>query len=226
MVRVDLLPGRTPGSGERVDQRTSVLHPVVLVKRMDDGAGVPPGRRRISLSWMRLPRDRVDRSRCRASRTAPPERLAGAAQPERVVACLSPRGPVPGHGHRLQEPQPAEEFVSVGPHRRRRAVRRHQVPQELRHRRHLRARRVRYPVRHQSAPDLLHPADPRHHQRIDIPPVLRHRTNLPGPSRLPMTRDSSTKPNQAGTARNRRAAWLPVTARDNPEERRKNPDLG
>src|SRR5712691_4023320 len=57
VVRVKLLTGNTPASRERVDQRTPMLHPVMLIERMNHGACVPPGRNRVGLGGMGLSRD-------------------------------------------------------------------------------------------------------------------------------------------------------------------------
>ena len=116
MVRVDLVPG-TPGSRERADQRTAVLCPVILIERMDHGTRVPAGRRRVRLGLVRLPRDRVHRSRGRTVTAALPRRLPGPGQPERVIAGFGSRRPVPRDLHRVQEPDPAEELERVRAHR-------------------------------------------------------------------------------------------------------------
>jgi len=155
-----LLARPAAGRGERVDQWAAVLHPVILVKRMDHGAGVTAGRRRIGAGGIGLPGDRVDRSRRRAVPPPLPWRLACLSQPERVVASLGPCRPIPRHSYCLQEPEPAEELIGIGTYRRRRAVARCEITQELRHRRHLGAGPVHQPVGHWSLRDLLDPAGP------------------------------------------------------------------
>jgi hypothetical protein len=175
VVRVEVLVRPAAGRGERVDQRAAVLHPVILIKRMDHGAGVTAGRRRIGAGRIGLPGDRVDRSRRRAVLPPLPRRLAYLSQPERVVASLGPCRPIPRHSYCLQEPEPAEELVGIGTYRRRRAVARCEITQELRHRRHLGAGPVHQPVGHWSLRDLLDPAGPWHYQLGDVPFLLaRH----------------------------------------------------
>ena len=167
--RFNLPVAATAGGRERIEQRPAVHGPVVLIEGVDHRASVPPGRHCIGHVGIRLARYRVDGAWRGRVRPSPPWRLVGLSQPQRVISRLRPRRPVPRDLDRGQEPQPAQQFVAVGPQRGQRGIARRHLAQEVADRWHFLARGIDNLERHLAIGALRHPPCPRDHQLGDIP---------------------------------------------------------
>jgi hypothetical protein len=123
--------------GKRVDQRTAVHLPVVLIERPDRCASMAPGPRRVVSPGWRLASKRVHGAGGRGIRPARPGGLLDSLEPQGEVTGLGPACDVPADLDRVQEAEPAQQLVGIRPQRGRPGIVSQHVVQELGDRRHL-----------------------------------------------------------------------------------------